>query len=111
MSLEARLSLVVALVVALCVAATLAVSRFDLPLWAAATFALLLLLPLSLVALRQVMAPINRYLRVLRDGVAGFRDGDFSLSIAVDRKDELGELAAQGGLDARPSVQAMARAA
>lgn len=94
MSLEARLSLVVALIVALCVAVTLAVSQLELPLWAVATFALLLLLPLSLAALRQVMAPINRYLRVLRDGVAGFRDGDFSLSIAATRRDELGELAA-----------------
>lgn len=94
MTLEARLSLVVALVVALCVGVTLAVGRFNLPLWQAAVFALLVLLPLSLLLLRRVMAPINRYLTVLRDGVAGFRDGDFSLSIVATRTDELGELAA-----------------
>ena len=92
MSLEARLSLLLACIVVLCVGATLAVSRFDLPLWQAGVFALLLLLPLSLFLLRRVMAPINRYLQVLRDGVAGFRDGDFSLSIAVNRRDELGQL-------------------
>ncbi|MES2886067.1 MAG: ATP-binding protein [Pseudomonadota bacterium] len=93
MSLEARLSIVVALIVALCVGFTLAVSHFDVSAFHAGVFSLLVLLPLSLFALRRVMAPINRYLRVLRDGVAGFRDGDFSLSIVANRKDELGELA------------------
>lgn len=93
MTLEARLALLIALVVALCVGVTVAVSRLDVPAWQAAVFSLLVLLPLSLFTLRRVMAPINRYLRVLRDGVAGFRDGDFSLSIVADRKDELGELA------------------
>ena len=93
MSLEARLSMVVAFIVAACVGVTLAISRFDVSVFHAGVFSLLVLLPLSLFALRRVMAPINRYLRVLRDGVAGFRDGDFSLSINADRKDELGELA------------------
>ena len=93
MTLEARLALLIALVVALCVGVTVAISRMDVATWQAAIFALLILLPLSLFALRRVMAPINRYLRVLRDGVAGFRDGDFSLSIVANRKDELGELA------------------
>jgi len=94
MSLEARLSLVVAVVALLCVAVTVALVRLGLPEWQTVAVALLAALPLSLWALRQVMAPINRYLGVLRDGVAGFRDGDFSLSIATTRKDELGELAA-----------------
>ena len=93
MSLEARLSIVVALIVAACVGVTLAIGHFDVSLFHAGVFSLLVLLPLSLFALRRVMAPINRYLRVLRDGVAGFRDGDFSLSIVANRKDELGELA------------------
>jgi len=93
MSLEARLSLVVGLIVVLCVGVTLGIAHFEVPPWQVAAFALLVLLPASLFALRRVMAPINRYLRVLRDGVAGFRDGDFSLSIVADRKDELGELA------------------
>ena len=94
MTLEARLSLLIALLVALCVGVGVSISRLEVPAWQAAVFSLLILLPLSLFALRGVMAPINRYLRVLRDGVAGFRDGDFSLSIAVTREDELGELAA-----------------
>ncbi len=93
MSLEARLTILLALIVALCVSVSTAISRFDISAFHAVVFSLLLLLPLSLLVLRRVMAPINRYLRVLRDGVAGFRDGDFSLSIVADRKDELGELA------------------
>lgn len=94
LSLEARLGLLIALLVLACVGLTALLTRIDAPLPQAALFALLILLPLSLLALRRVMRPINRYLQVLRDGVAGFRDGDYSLSIAVDRHDELGELAA-----------------
>lgn len=94
MTLEARLALVTVLVVALCVGVTVGLGQLDIASWQTALFALVVLLPLALFALRQVMAPVNRYLRVLRDGVAGFRDGDFSLSIAVTRRDELGELAA-----------------
>jgi two-component system nitrogen regulation sensor histidine kinase NtrY len=36
--------------------------------------------------------PLERVSRALRDGVAGLRAGDFSLRLAVDRDDELGEL-------------------
>lgn len=93
MSLEARLSLVVTAVVLLSVLLAVAVARLDLTGWQTVAVSLFVALPLALFALRRVMAPINRYLGVLRDGVAGFRDGDFSLSIADTRKDELGELA------------------
>ena len=93
LTLEARLGLLVAAVVAACVAATALVVQIDAPRPHAALFALLILLPAALFALHLLMQPINRYLGVLRDGVAGFRDGDFSLSIATDRTDELGDLA------------------
>jgi len=92
LSLEARLALVVAAVVLGSVAVSLLLTRLALPQTHTALLALLLLLPGALWCLRQIMGPINRYLRVLRDGVAGFRDGDFSLSIVVNRNDELGEL-------------------
>lgn len=94
MTLEARLAVLIAVVAVLCVSLSLAISHLDLPIWSAIVMALSVLLPLSLFLLRLVMSPINRYLQVLRDGVAGFRDGDFSLSIVADRNDELGELAA-----------------
>ena len=35
---------------------------------------------------------MDELLRALTDGVASFRDGDFSVSLGTDRKDELGEL-------------------
>ena len=37
-------------------------------------------------------APVSRLLRALEGAVASFRDGDFSFSIAADRRDELGQL-------------------
>ena len=52
----------------------------------------LVLLPLALWLGAQVMAPIRRLLRALEGAVASFRDGDFSFSIAANRRDELGEL-------------------
>lgn len=53
---------------------------------------LLLLLPLAIWLGGLVMAPVSRLLRALESAVASYRDGDFSFSIAVDRRDELGEL-------------------
>src|SRR6185437_15826552 len=38
------------------------------------------------------MAPVVGLLRALEGAVASYRDGDFSLSIAIDRRDELGRL-------------------
>lgn len=52
----------------------------------------LLLLPLSLWLGHRVMSPITKLLRALEGAVASYRDGDFSFSIAADRRDELGEL-------------------
>ncbi|MFA6228861.1 MAG: ATP-binding protein [Rhodanobacter sp.] len=53
-------------------------------------FVLLLLVAVWLAA--RVMAPVSRLLRALEGAVASYRDGDFSFSIAIDRRDELGEL-------------------
>jgi two-component system, NtrC family, nitrogen regulation sensor histidine kinase NtrY len=53
---------------------------------------LLVLLPLALWLGGVVMAPIRRLLRALEGAVASYRDGDFSFSIAADRRDELGAL-------------------
>lgn len=53
---------------------------------------LIVLLPLAFWLAGQVMAPVSRLLRALEGSVASYRDGDFSFSIAIDRRDELGEL-------------------
>ncbi|WP_049621141.1 ATP-binding protein [Frateuria defendens] len=52
----------------------------------------LVLLPLAFWLGAQVMAPVRRLLRALEGAVASYRDGDFSFSIAADRRDELGDL-------------------
>ena len=49
-------------------------------------------LPVGWWILDRVLLPATRVLQALRDGVQGFRDHDFSLNLAVDRNDELGEL-------------------
>ncbi|HEV2845327.1 MAG TPA: ATP-binding protein, partial [Thermoanaerobaculia bacterium] len=49
-------------------------------------------LPVGLWILDRVLTPAARVLQAVRDGVRGFRDHDFSLHLAVDRKDELGVL-------------------
>jgi len=60
--------------------------------WAVLALCLGLGLPLGWWLLDRALAPASRVLRALRDGVRGFRDRDFSLHLAADRKDELGEL-------------------
>jgi nitrogen fixation/metabolism regulation signal transduction histidine kinase len=53
---------------------------------------LILLLPLAWWLAHGVMGPLKRLLRALEGAVASYRDGDFSFSIAMRRRDELGEL-------------------
>src|SRR5215813_11007148 len=49
-------------------------------------------LPVGWWLLDRVLLPASRVLGALRDGVQGYRDHDFSLNLAVNRGDELGEL-------------------
>lgn len=49
-------------------------------------------LPAGWWVLDRVLVPATRVLKALRDGVQGYRDHDFSLNLAADRGDELGEL-------------------
>ena len=48
--------------------------------------------PVTVYTVRRFMRPINRLLTGLGDGVAGFKDGDFSISLNAGRDDELGQL-------------------
>ena len=50
------------------------------------------LLPLAWWLAHRALAPISKLLRALEGAVASYRDGDFSFSIAANRRDELGEL-------------------
>ncbi|MEO8808810.1 MAG: ATP-binding protein [Rhodanobacter sp.] len=53
---------------------------------------LVLLLLAAVWLAGRVMAPVSRLLRALEGAVASYRDGDFSFSIAANRRDELGTL-------------------
>lgn len=53
---------------------------------------LLFALPLALLLVRRFTRGVNRVLQGLADGVASFRDGDFSMSLDARRNDELGDL-------------------
>jgi two-component system nitrogen regulation sensor histidine kinase NtrY len=77
-----------AAVIALCVATAY---FFPSP-WAVLLVAIGFGLPVGWWFLDRALLPAVRVLRALRDGVQGYRDHDFSLNLAVNRSDELGEL-------------------
>lgn len=60
--------------------------------YGAAAVCVVLLLLLAFWLAGQAMTPVSRLLRALESAVASYRDGDFSISIATHRRDELGEL-------------------
>lgn len=60
--------------------------------WLALIVAALASLVVTLLVTRRFTRPINRTLEALTNGVASFKDGDFSVSLGSDRNDELGEL-------------------
>ncbi|MEO8778582.1 MAG: ATP-binding protein [Rhodanobacter sp.] len=60
--------------------------------YTALVICLLLLLLAAIWLGGRAMAPVSRLLRALEGAVASYRDGDFSFSIAADRRDELGRL-------------------
>jgi nitrogen fixation/metabolism regulation signal transduction histidine kinase len=62
--------------------------------WAVLFAAVGLGFPFGWWILGRVLTPASQVLGALRDGVRGFKDHDFSLSLRVDRRDELGELVA-----------------
>lgn len=63
-----------------------------LDIYSALAIGLVLLLLAAIWLAGRAMAPVSRLLRALEGAVASYRDGDFSFSIAANRRDELGEL-------------------
>ena len=91
-SLEGKFALLACL---LAVAAALAAALFTqlFGSWIAGLSAgLAVALTLTVYAVRRFIQPINRLITGLGDGVASFQDGDFSISLNADRRDELGAL-------------------
>ena len=52
--------------------------------------ALIVLLPLCAWLAHRTIVPLRKLLRSLEGSIASYRDGDFSISIASRRRDELG---------------------
>lgn len=89
----------VALLAVATVAATLALAftayEYTGDRWSAITFTLAVAVPLALWASRRWSRGVARMLQALGDGFSSLRDGDFSVSLATGRNDELGELVRQ----------------
>ena len=60
--------------------------------WLGGLFAAALAVPVTVWAVARLMKPANQVLRALADSVTSLRDGDFSMTLARRRDDELGEL-------------------
>jgi nitrogen fixation/metabolism regulation signal transduction histidine kinase len=91
-SLEGKVAAVAGACVLVAVALGAVLSSLLGSAWLGGLFALALALPLALWSVHRLMKPANAVLRGLVDGVASLKDGDFSMSLARDRNDELGEL-------------------
>ncbi|MBZ0115265.1 MAG: ATP-binding protein [Thermoanaerobaculia bacterium] len=60
--------------------------------WSGLLGGVLVAAPLTVFATRRFLSPIYAVLQALADGVSAMRDADFSLNLANDRDDELGQL-------------------
>lgn len=91
-SLEGKLFGLLVATVSVAVISTITLAYWVDTLWSAGAFALLMLVTLALFTASLLIRPIKHLLRALSGSVIGFRDGDFSFSIRVNRRDELGAL-------------------
>jgi nitrogen fixation/metabolism regulation signal transduction histidine kinase len=92
LSLSSRLALLLLVIVALAAAGAIWMARLTGSGPAACALIIgLAALPVLWLSAR-VLRPIRQLLRALTGTVASYREGDFSVSLVVDRDDELGEL-------------------
>ena len=90
--LQSRLALLLLAIVALAAAGGIGIARLAGSGTAAwASIVGIAVLPVVWLAAR-ILRPIRQLLRALTGNVASYREGDFSVSLVVDRDDELGEL-------------------
>ncbi|HVC01646.1 MAG TPA: ATP-binding protein [Steroidobacteraceae bacterium] len=91
-SLEGKLAALLLALLAVVAAAIAVVTRFVGDVRLAALLVVAAgVLPMLWLA-RAAIRPLRRLLRAMCGAVASYRDGDFSLSLVVDRDDELGQL-------------------
>jgi nitrogen fixation/metabolism regulation signal transduction histidine kinase len=91
-SIEGQLALLAVALVVVAIALAAAFHRVTDDWTAASVFALAVAVPLAIWAARRWGGPVGRMLRALDDGFTSLRDGDFSVSLATGRRDELGAL-------------------
>ncbi|MCW8196209.1 HAMP domain-containing protein [Proteobacteria bacterium 005FR1] len=91
-SLEGRFQFVASVALLLGLLFGALITRETGSLWLGITLGALPGLIITVILTRQVTRPINRILQALADGVASYRDGDFSVSLGTDRRDEIGAL-------------------
>ncbi len=91
-SIAGRIALFVTLLLALATAAGAWASQALSPWWLGWVIALLVALPLCWIGVQRILTPAVGVIRALTDGADSLRDNDFSISVAHDRSDELGEL-------------------
>jgi two-component system, NtrC family, nitrogen regulation sensor histidine kinase NtrY len=91
-SLQAKLALLLIVIVGATAGASVAIAHwFSNSLLGWFVIIGIALLPVLWLSSR-IMRPIQQMLRALSGTVASYREGDFNLSLVVDRDDELGEL-------------------
>lgn len=91
-SLEGKLALLLCAVMLCGIAVAAALARWLWSPWIATAIAPLILVPFALFVARSVTAPMASLLRALTGSVVSFRDGDFSVSLVDERRDEFGDL-------------------
>ena len=91
-SIEGQVALLAVLLVVASVVLTWAFHRLTGDWATTAVFALGATVPLAIWAARRWAGPVGRLLQALNDGFTSLRDGDFSVSLAARRRDELGAL-------------------
>ncbi|SEA35457.1 sensor histidine kinase [Microbulbifer marinus] len=91
-SLEGRVTAISVVAVIAGTSIPFALLYFDMDPRLAWASGLMLALPITLFLLRLVTGPLSRTLNALEGGLLNFRDGDFSISLATRRGDQLGQL-------------------
>src|SRR5262245_8028706 len=91
-SLAGKISAIFALCAILSAGIAAGLSRFDLTAWQLFALSLPPSLALGFWLLNRFLRPVRGLLQALTDGIQSFHDNDYSVRLAVDRRDELGEL-------------------
>jgi nitrogen fixation/metabolism regulation signal transduction histidine kinase len=92
LSLEGKLSALLSAAAAAAALLSLGIGAWLRSPWLGVACALLLVVPLVLLAAHALTKPLLSLLRALSGSVASLRDGDFSVSLTERRSDEFGEL-------------------